>query len=247
MSGAFISEPLKAVRGGKSAFYPALAALILIVAIVGFSKTFFAPLFARTFTAPAVIYMHAGLMFSWIVLFMTQALLIRADDFKWHRRMGAIGGALVVLIVPFTIAAGVSVLPRDLANMGEAGYSAFLPVIIEAFLFGGLVFAAILLRKRPDYHKRLMLLATLSVLGPAWFRFRHFFPQVENPIAVFSFWLAITPMFAAAIWDAWRNRQAHPVFLYVLPGIIAVYIIEVWGSSHPWFVATAKYMAALLI
>lgn len=233
-------------RKSKSAYYPALAMLVLVVAIIGFSKTFFAPLFAGTFAASAIIWVHASLMFSWVVLFMAQAMLIRTGNFKWHQRMGAIGASLVVLIIPFTIATGASVLPRDLANMGEAGYSAFLPVIIEAFLFGGLVSTAIWLRKRPDYHKRLMLLATLSALGPAWFRFRHFFPQVENPVVVFAFWLAIVPMFAAAILDAWQSRRVHPVFLYVLPGIIVVYIIEVWGSSHPWFVSAAKFMAALL-
>lgn len=91
-----------------------------------------------------------------------------------------------------------------------------------------------------------MLLATLSALGPAWFRFRHFFPQVENPLVVFGFWLALFPMVAAALWDGWRNRRAHPVFLTVLPAMTAIYVVEVWGSGHPLFIAVAKWIAALL-
>ena len=223
-----------------------MAALAVVVALAGFSKTFFLPVFARTFTAPAIIWIHAALMFGWIVLFMSQTLFIRAGNFNWHRRTGMIGAALAALIVPFTIAVGVAILPRDLAAMGEAGYSAFLPTVIEAFLFGSLVAAGIALRARPDYHKRLMLLATLSALGPAWFRFRHFFPQVENPVAVFAFWLAITPMAVAAFWDRWRNGRIHPVFLTVLPAMIAIYAVEVWGSGHPVFIAAAKRIAALL-
>ena len=41
---------------------------------------------------------------------------------------------------------------------------------IALVVFSGLVGAAILLRQRGDYHKRLMLLATLSLLGPAFGR-----------------------------------------------------------------------------
>ncbi|MEQ8179289.1 MAG: hypothetical protein RIC52_06180 [Amphiplicatus sp.] len=233
-------------RSARSGFFPAMAAFIVIIAFIGFSKTFFLPLLGRTFAAPAIIWIHAGLMFSWVFLFLSQTLFIRAGSFKWHRRMGIAGAALAALIVPFTIATGVAILPRDLANMGEGGYSAFLPTIIEALLFGSLVAAAIALRGRPDFHKRLMLLATLSALGPAWFRFRHFFPEVENPIVVFAFGFAITPMLFAAVWDSWRNGRIHPVFLFVLPGMLAIYVVEVWGSGHPWFIGAAKYVAALL-
>ena len=38
--------------------------------------------------------------------------------------------------------------------------------LVQMFLFAGLVFAAITLRRRPDYHKRLMLL-TIACLLPS--------------------------------------------------------------------------------
>ncbi|MEQ8936182.1 MAG: hypothetical protein RIE56_10370, partial [Amphiplicatus sp.] len=233
-------------RGARSAFFPAMGAFVVFIAFVGFSRTFFLPLLGGTFTAPIIILILASLMFSWVFLFLTQTLFIRAGSFKWHRRLGIAGAALAALIVPFTIATGVAILPRDLANMGEGGYSAFLPTIIEALLFGSLVAGAISLRSRPDYHKRLMLLATLSALGPAWFRFRHFFPEVENPIVIFAFGFAIVPMLFAAVWDTGRNGRIHPVFLFILPGMLAIYVVEVWGSGHPWFIGAAKYVAALL-
>lgn len=48
-------------------------------------------------------------------------------------------------------------------------------------MFTGLVAAGLINRRRPEVHKRLMLLATLLILWPAWFRFRHFFPGVPRP------------------------------------------------------------------
>ena len=233
-------------RKFQAGFFPAAGVIAIAAAMVGFSTTFFLPLFSGAFSAPAVKWIHAALMFCWVCLFMAQTLFIRTGTFAWHRRMGIVGAALAALIIPFTIATGVAILPRDLAAMGDGGYSAFLPTLIEAFLFGSLVAAAIALRSRPDFHKRLMLLATLSAIGPAWFRFRHFFPAVENPLVVFGFWLALAPMVAAALLDGWLNRRIHPVFLTVFPVMIAIYVVEVWGSGHPLFIAVARKIAALL-
>lgn len=245
------TTPRNAPSGGPpqrhSAFFTAFAVVVVIVALIGFSKTFFAPIFSGAFTAPLVKWIHAALMFSWTLLFLAQTIFIRAGVFQWHRTVGLAGAALAALIIPFTIATGLAVLPRDLAQMGDGAYSAFLPTVIEAFLFGSLVTAAIAMRTRPDFHKRLMLLATLSALGPAWFRFRHFFPGVENPLVIFGFWLALVPMFVAVLWDWRRNGSIHPVFLTALPAMISIYVVEVWGSSHPLFVAAAKQIAALLL
>lgn len=229
-----------------SPFFPAAPAFALTVALVGFSKTFFLPLVAGAFAAPAVKWAHAGLMFGWLLVFLLQTFFIRQGNFEWHRRTGFVGAAIAALMVPFTIATAVAILPRDIAEMGDGAYSAFLPSVIEALLFGSLVAAAIALRNRPDWHKRIMLLATLSILGPAWFRFRHFFPQVENPLVVFGFWLALIPMAIAVLIDVMRNRRLHPVFMTVLPAMVAIYVIEVWGSGNPLFVATAKWVAAHL-
>lgn len=186
-------------------------------------------------------------MFCWIFLFLTQTILISTRNVRLHMRLGLGGAILAAIIVPFAFAAGLSILCRDIGLMGvDAAYSAFLPTIIEPLLFGALVAAAIALRRRPDFHKRLMLLATLSILGPAWFRFRHFFPSVENPLVVFGFWLAITPMIGAATWDALTQGRAHPVYLTALPALIAVYAVEVWSGGHPAFIAASKAVAGLL-
>ena len=246
LPGAVLDKSSSTMRDRASAFFPIMGVLVVIIALIGFSKTFFLPVAAGIFAAPAVKWIHAALMFGWVCLFLAQALFIRAGRFSWHRRGGIAGAALAVMIVPFTIATGISALPRDLAVMGEAAYSAFPPTLIGALLFASLVGVAIALRSRPDYHKRLMLLATLSALGPAWFRFRHFFPGVENPLVVFGFWLALAPMFAVAIWDAWWNRRPHPVFLTVFPGMIVIYAIEVWGGGHSAFIAAAKWVASIL-
>ena len=48
-------------------------------------------------------------------------------------------------------------------------------------MFAILVAAAIVYRRRPEFHKRLMLLAMIAIIWPAFFRFRHYFPQSLIP------------------------------------------------------------------
>ncbi|MEZ5927521.1 MAG: hypothetical protein R3C55_03440 [Parvularculaceae bacterium] len=231
----------------RSPFFVLAGVFVIAIAMIGFSKTFFLPVSRGSFSPPPAIWIHAALMFCWIFLFLTQTILISTRNVRLHMRLGLGGAILAATIVPFGFAAGLSILGRDIGLMGvDAAYSAFLPTIIEPLLFGALVASAIALRRRPDFHKRLMLLATLSILGPAWFRFRHFFPSVENPLVVFGFWLAITPMVGAALWDALKERRIHPVYLTALPMLLAVYVVEVWGGGHPAFIAASKAVAGLL-
>jgi pimeloyl-ACP methyl ester carboxylesterase len=60
----------------------------LAVAVVGFSTTFFFPLARGTFAAPPIIFIHGGLLFSWLFFFILQASLIRSRSVALHRRMG---------------------------------------------------------------------------------------------------------------------------------------------------------------
>ena len=60
-----------------------------------------------------------------------------------------------------------------------------------------------------------MLLATIVVLWPAWFRFRHYFPSVPRPDIWFAFVLADSLIIFAWIWDKIKNGNIHPVLKWV--------------------------------
>lgn len=64
-----------------------------------------------------------------------------------------------------------------------------------------LVGAAVATRRRPDWHKRLAMLATIQVLWPAFFRLCHLLPAVPNPDITFAFVLAYSPIVIAAVRD----------------------------------------------
>ena len=115
-----------------------------------------------------MLHLH-GLLFSlWTLFFLSQALLVANGRLKSHRKWGLLGISLATAML-FT---GLAVAIQGLDERLEAGYGdaarAFTIVPVSAILlFAGLVTAAIANLRRPEWHKRLMLIATTALLQAA--------------------------------------------------------------------------------
>lgn len=222
-------------RPARSPFFLYLSLAFLAIAITGFSTTFFFPLARGTFSAPPVVHVHGALLFGWLLFFIAQATLVKYKSLPVHRTLGWIGLALSLAIVISGLAVGEFAARRDLAATGETWpFGNFVTIIIEMMLFGGLVLAAISTRRRPEFHKRFLVLATISALGPAWFRFRHFMPYVPNPIVTFSL-LADSLWIVAMLRDWVVLKRIHPVYLWAGSAMFAVHAAELaFADSQTW-------------
>jgi hypothetical protein len=123
-------------------------------------------------------------MSSWCVLFFVQAYLVAIHHVRLHRRLGILGAALASLVVAVGTYATVEATAREVRNhvVGPFHYLFGLN-LVNLSLFAAFVFAALTLRSRPDFHKRLMLMATLSMLAPAVARIALLF--AHDPMAQF--------------------------------------------------------------
>ena len=220
--------------------YTFIGAIGLAAVFIGFSKTFIFPVATGTFNAPSIVYAHGAFTFSWVVLFLVQALLIRAENWKLHFRLGVIGAFAAFGTAVTMPLAGRFQVERELAlGLGETAISSFLGTISAAIIFLALVVAALWNRGRPDIHKRLMLIATIHVLWPAWFRFRHYFPSIKPPEIWFALLAADSLFILAWIWDYRENGRVHPVLLYGGLLVIADHVFETFAfDSAPWRVAS---------
>ncbi len=145
----------------KRSFYFSMSLLIAAVVVCGFSQTIERGLIHPSIPKPAILYVHAAVFFGWVVLFAAQTALVTFGHVRLHRRLGlaaiAIGAAIPILGVAtaitmarFNVASGA---PRD-----DAG--AFLIVPFNDMTFFCIAFGlAVRWRKRPEFHRRLMLLA----------------------------------------------------------------------------------------
>lgn len=232
----------------RSRLFVGIACAGVVVALTGFAKTFFYPLFAGTFHAHPMIYVHGAFLFGWVAFFLSQALLAQRGKMSRHRGLGWIGGALSAGVVGSTIFVAILAGQRVAASgaRGVANGELFV-VMLEMLVFASLIFAALWFRKQPEIHRRLMLLALIGSLGPAWFRFRHYFPEVDNPLLLYSVLLADSLIVVATLSDVYRRGRPHPVYVGVGGGMIALHLLEVLGFGAPWFQIAADAVAGPLI
>ncbi|MGH8212182.1 MAG: hypothetical protein ACREPP_02985 [Rhodanobacteraceae bacterium] len=219
----------------RSPFFLYLTLAFLAIAIAGFSTTLFAPVARGEFKAPLVIRIHGALLFGWLTFLIAQASLIHSKNVRIHRRIGWFGAILCVAIIVSVVLVDLFTTRRDLAAGAEGPIIGnFVNILIEMILFGSLVGTAIFLRRDTESHKRLLVLATISILGPAWLRFRHFMPFVPNPFVAFSF-VADSVLLVVIARDWIAFRRVHRVYLWVGGIMVAIHAVELSAiESQPW-------------
>lgn len=227
----------------KPSFFLCMAIVGLLTVLIGFAKTFIIPVANNEFKAPLIIHIHGAFAFAWIILFLVQTSLIHFHKYRIHQLLGYSGIFIAAGVMITMIPAALHVVTRDLnQGIGETAYSSLLGVITSGLLFFSLVAAAITKRNNTEAHKRLMLLATIVVLWPAWFRFRHYFPSVPRPEIWFALVLADSLIVIAWIWDKLKNGNIHPVLKYVGLFIILEQSFEVWVYDSPLWRSIAKWV-----
>lgn len=222
-------------------FFFVMALLALAVVLTGFAKTFFIPLAQNSFEAPLVIHIHGAFAFGWIFLFLIQNFLIHARNYRLHQQLGYSGIFIAAGVMITMIPAGAVEVSRNLRlGMGESAYSTLTGVLTSGLLFFLLVLAGIWQRKKPEAHKRWLLLSTILVLWPAWFRFRHYFPGVPRPDIWFGIVLADSLILVAWIRDYIKMGRIHPVLKYAGLFLILEQSTEVLLFDSPNWRSLAK-------
>lgn len=180
----------------------------------------------RTFAAPWFVHLHGAAALGWILLLITQAFLVRDHRTPLHRRLGQAALPLAIGIWASGITTAYWAAERDLPKQGTAATSSMAGTFSGLTLYLLLVILAVVARRSPDWHKRLVMLATVQVLWPAFFRLRHYLPGIPHPDIWFALVLAYLPVPLAALRD-WRlYGKIHPVWLFVAPALIAEQSIE---------------------
>jgi hypothetical protein len=212
-------------------FYALLGAATVLFA--GFAHTYFLKVFFATPSLYPLLHAHGLVMTAWFLLFGAQTWLVEARRTDLHRRLGVVGAILSIMIVVFG-AAVVTINARE-GRVPDAGAA---PVIVflsyaNIFIFGAFVASAVFLRRRPEVHKRLMLLATLNLLSAAFSRIPLDFIQSGGVFAVFGL-LDLFVVLCVA-YDTWRHRRLHPAFaLGALVTFVWPALSIVVGGTAAW-------------
>jgi hypothetical protein len=199
-------------------FYSGMAVAAAVVVFVGFSPTFFLRASYQSTPLPTYLQVHGFFFTLWIALFITQTSLVTLRRTAVHRRLGWAMAALATLMVVIGTTAGIWSMRRQV----EAGFAqqaqAFLTTpLFSMVAFAAFVAAAITLRHDSQTHKRLMLLATISILDAAVARLPFEFLRTSswNYLPTTDVFLAV-----AILYDFVSRRTVHQA--YVWGGLVLV-------------------------
>ncbi|MEP7221559.1 MAG: adenylate cyclase [Novosphingobium sp.] len=204
---ATIAQPTATYRSDQ-AFFVKLAIFLSVLIVFSFAQN--AALGRVDLrTMPLWVHLHALLMLAWLGLFVTQNRLAAAGNLALHRKLGWLAAYLVVGIVALSSFAGIMALKRHAVPpfYSDAHFLALTQT--DAVVFGGLVFAAITRRTETEYHRRLMMGATIMILDPALGR--------------------LLPMPLMGGWGDWAVLAVQ----LVLVGMIALHDRRILGRIHP--------------
>lgn len=208
-------QPVRQV--GRS-FYLVMSLAMAAVIVGGFSHTV-PDDFTHRPGLPMLLHIHGAVFTLWVLLFVTQPTLIARRSVKLHRQLGYVGAGLACAMVAMGLAATIFAIRAHFVP------SFFPPGIflvmngLGILVFGGLVAAGVALRRQAEWHKRLMISATVSILGPGMGRL---LPMDSfgalAPLVMFAALAAFA--FAGPIADLIVRRRIHPAYLWSVGAIL---------------------------
>jgi len=214
-------------------FYLGVALTFALSVLIGFSRTYYLRGFFGTPHLSWLAHLHGAVFTAWVVFFVCQTALVAAGRTDVHRRLGWVGAVFAI---------GVLILGAVMTfHSVRAGYmsgrlhmaSLLLNALMDLFLFSIFFVGGLFFRRKKEIHKRLMVLAMVSLIIPALARL---------PIPSFLIgWVILAFSLTGLIYDAVVLR--HVSFTNVAGALLINvstplrFIIEdtrAWQSFSEW-------------
>jgi hypothetical protein len=209
-------------------FYFLMSLLIAAIVIYGFSHTIGDNLLHPAEPRPGLLYLHAVCFSAWVAFFFFQSLLVRTRNVRVHRLTGWFGVALGALMVVLGYIIAVVMARFNLHILHQADAVPFLIVpLFDITNFAIFLTLAVLWRRKPELHRRLILLATCDITAAGFGRFPFHFP----PPLLFYYGVDAL-MLLGVVRDVIVNRRIHKVYLYTLPALAACQWVVVYVFLH---------------
>lgn len=197
------------VAGRDERFFLVTAIVMAATVAAGFSLQL--AMGRSSFSAPLLVHAHAIVFMGWVTLYVLQNAFVATGAMALHRRLGWIGAGWIVAMVVLGFIVTVAMVRRGQVPFffTPLQFLIFDPVILLSF--AGLTVAAIMLRRRTEWHRRLHYCAMSLLLGPAFGRLL--------PMPLLSPWafeatfatLMLFPLAGVAA-DLRRSRSVHPAW-----------------------------------
>jgi hypothetical protein len=228
------------VRRLDHRFFAAMAVAILLAVVVGFTPSYYLrPRFTPS-ALPLFLHVHGLVFSSWVAFLLLQTGLVLTGRTKLHRSMGWAGAALAVLMVPVGVTSGILSMRAqvDAGNVEPALVFLATP-ILSMVVFAILAASAIALRRQTDVHKRLILLATISLLDAPIARWPFGFLQT-SPWAFYV--VADLFIVVPVAYDLATRGSVHRAYLWGGAAIVIGQALRTPLGQTDWWLAIARVL-----
>lgn len=230
----------RAVGGSaEDRFFVGMSLFLLATVLVGFAKSYFLAGMMKAPLPNKLIHFHAALFSCWILLLVAQASLISAHRFDLHRKFGLFGFGLACGMIVAGVMAATDSMTR-IKMVGPFDMRTFYAVpMFDIIVFAVLIFFAYRWRYDPATHKRLILIASITIVDAATGRDPLTkitqLPYLNNVFTQFY-----TVLLAG--FDLWYLKRIHRATLIAgLFSIVMLLVAIPVGSTAPWM-AFANWM-----
>jgi len=199
---------------------------------------------------PLIVHVHALLFTGWLVLMTVQMMLLRGHRLDIHRRLGLAMTWLIPVMVVVALATAWTIQRQAMA-LSSSHNPRFISINLTDMLgFATLAGAAILLRRDPPAHKRLMLLS-LFYLSTAGFARLWLLTIGEAGAHTFwGFFIAYNlggdiPIVLLGAYDLATRGRLHPAYVAGAAWILANELAAAWLYFTPAWKATSLRLLGL--
>ena len=216
-------------------FFSGMALASALMLFLGFLPSYF----HRSAELPALTLLyqlHGAVFTAWVALLVAQTALVAGRRTDIHRTLGVAGAVLAALVFVVGVAVSVETLRRNGGPPGDPRKFFAIP-IGDIIVFGVLVTAAVVQRRQPETHKRLMLLATISLLTAAIARFLR---RVGMGGAPGLFLGTDVFVLALVLYDLASRGRVHPATLWGGAMVAGLKPLLFYGATAttPWLALT---------
>ncbi len=222
-----VAESSQTIRFAEKYFYLCMSLLIAAVVVYGFSQTIDRRLIHANPRPPILLWVHALAFSSWVGFYILQSALIRIREVKLHRTLGWVGAALGTSMVVLGFWVAVVMARFNTSQLHRPNRDAFLIVpLLDILAFAIFLGLAILWRKNPERHRRLMLIGSCVLTGAAFGRM----PLMHSPL---HFYGGIDGLILLGVTrDLFVSRRIHTVYLIAVPLLMTAQAIAAQIFLH---------------
>ena len=231
--------PVRPAHHHDRAFYTGMAVLLALTVFAGFARTFYLRAFFQVPTISGagqltpLVQIHGAVFTAWVVLFIVQTALIKSRRVALHRRLGVAGMILAAIMVVVGLRTAFAAAARGSAPPGLDPLAFMIVPFTDMVLFTVFVTGAFVKRRDREAHKRLMLLAYVSIITAAIARIPGLISL--GPLAAFS--LSLVFVVLGIAYDRYSRRRIHPAYLWggalilaSVPGRLALSNTDGWRA-----------------